>query len=82
MRVTRIRIGLLFILSTMLPLPAHPQTRGRAASGGHWVATRATAPDVMAAPLRADFDRGDHIHPNDARKQAITDAFDLNDFEK
>jgi lysophospholipase L1-like esterase len=27
--------------------------------------------------LRADFDPGDHIHPNDAGNQAMADAFDL-----
>ena len=27
--------------------------------------------------LRADFDPGDHLHPNDAGYQAMADAFDL-----
>jgi lysophospholipase L1-like esterase len=27
--------------------------------------------------LRAEFDPGDHIHPNDAGNQAMADAFDL-----
>jgi lysophospholipase L1-like esterase len=29
------------------------------------------------ARIRADFDPGDHIHPNDAGNQAMADAFDL-----
>lgn len=32
--------------------------------------------------IRADFDPGDHIHPNDAGNQAMADAFDLAIFRK
>jgi lysophospholipase L1-like esterase len=32
--------------------------------------------------LRADFDPGDHIHPNDTGNQAMADAFDLAIFKK
>jgi carboxylesterase type B len=32
--------------------------------------------------LKAEFDPGDHIHPNDAGNQAMADAFDLNIFRK
>jgi lysophospholipase L1-like esterase len=32
--------------------------------------------------IRADFDPGDHIHPNDAGNQAMADAFDLTIFRK
>jgi lysophospholipase L1-like esterase len=32
--------------------------------------------------LRADFDPGDHIHPNDVGNQAMADAFDLAVFAK
>lgn len=32
--------------------------------------------------IRAEFDPGDHIHPNDAGNQAMADAFDLNVFKK
>jgi lysophospholipase L1-like esterase len=32
--------------------------------------------------IRADFDPGDHIHPNDAGNQAMADAFDLAVFRK
>jgi len=34
------------------------------------------------ARIRADFDPGDHIHPNDAGNQAMADAFDLKLFTK
>ena len=34
------------------------------------------------ARLRAEFDPGDHIHPNDAGNQAMADAFDLALFKK
>ena len=34
------------------------------------------------ARIRADFDPGDHIHPNDAGNQAMADAFDLRLFTK
>jgi len=30
--------------------------------------------------IRADFDPGDHLHPNDAGYQAMADAFDLGIF--
>ena len=32
--------------------------------------------------IRAEFDPGDHIHPNDAGNQAMADAFDLTVFRK
>ena len=32
--------------------------------------------------MKAEFDPGDHIHPNDAGNQAMADAFDLNLFKK
>jgi len=32
--------------------------------------------------IRAEFDPGDHIHPNDAGNQAMADAFDLAIFRK
>lgn len=32
--------------------------------------------------IRAEFDPGDHIHPNDAANQAMADAFDLSLFKK
>lgn len=34
------------------------------------------------ARLRAEFDPGDHIHPNDAGNHAMADAFDLRIFRK
>lgn len=34
------------------------------------------------ARIRADFDPGDHLHPNDAGNQAMADALDLNLFRK
>jgi len=32
--------------------------------------------------IRAEFDPGDHIHPNDTGNQAMADAFDLAIFRK
>ena len=32
--------------------------------------------------LRADFDPGDHVHPNDAGNQAMADAIDLGWFRR
>ena len=34
------------------------------------------------AKLKAEFDPGDHIHPNDAGNQAMANAFDLGAFKK
>ena len=34
------------------------------------------------ARIKADFDPGDHLHPNDAGNQAMANAFDLNVFRK
>ena len=34
----------------------------------------------MPRRLRAEFDPGDHLHPNDAGYQAMADAFDLGIF--
>jgi lysophospholipase L1-like esterase len=30
--------------------------------------------------LRAQFDSGDHVHPNDAGNRAMAEAFDLTNF--
>jgi lysophospholipase L1-like esterase len=40
----------------------------------------ATRDAANAARLRAEFDPGDHLHPNDAGYQAMADAFDLKIF--
>jgi lysophospholipase L1-like esterase len=37
----------------------------------------ATRDPVNATRIRAEFDPGDHLHPNDAGYQAMADAFDL-----
>jgi len=42
-------------------------------------ATRDTA---NARRIRAEFDPGDHLHPNDAGYQAMADAFDLKIFKR
>ncbi|MEP6961032.1 MAG: SGNH/GDSL hydrolase family protein, partial [Acidobacteriota bacterium] len=34
------------------------------------------------AKIKAEFDPGDHIHPNDAGNHAMADAFDLGVFKK
>jgi lysophospholipase L1-like esterase len=34
------------------------------------------------AKMRAEFDPGDHIHPNDEGNQAMANAFDLSVFRK
>ncbi|MEO8096244.1 MAG: GDSL-type esterase/lipase family protein, partial [Acidobacteriota bacterium] len=34
------------------------------------------------AKIRAEFDPGDHIHPNDSGNQAMADAFDLGAFKR
>jgi lysophospholipase L1-like esterase len=40
----------------------------------------ATRDSADPKKFRADFDPGDHLHPNDAGYQAIADAIDLNIF--
>jgi lysophospholipase L1-like esterase len=42
----------------------------------------ATRDPVNAKQFRADFDPGDHLHPNDAGYQAMADAFDLKIFKR
>jgi lysophospholipase L1-like esterase len=42
----------------------------------------ATRDAANAKHLRADFDPGDHLHPNDAGYQAMADAFDLRIFTR
>jgi lysophospholipase L1-like esterase len=42
----------------------------------------ATRDPASPKRLRADFDPGDHLHPNDAGYQAMADAIDLAVFEK
>ena len=40
----------------------------------------ATRDPAKPKKIRADFDPGDHLHPNDAGYQAMADAFDLGIF--
>jgi lysophospholipase L1-like esterase len=42
----------------------------------------ATRDAVNPKRFRAEFDPGDHLHPNDAGYQAMADAFDLKIFKR
>ena len=42
----------------------------------------ATRDPQHPARLKAEYDSGDHIHPNDAGNQAMADAFDLSLFKR
>ena len=42
----------------------------------------ATRDSANPKRIRADFDPGDHLHPNDAGYQAMADAIDLSIFTR
>ena len=71
----------------------NPETEALRAAVNRWVRTSgkldavadfdaATRDPAQPERLRADFDSGDHIHPNDAGNAAMVAAIDTSAFDR